>query len=103
MARPGGRGGKLPAWGILADPARAGAGLDHQTLWRGGTGSAPERERDTEWDLLARAGDLVRAQWFLWVWATLVGRAIGLLDGITRQLDPEVDALEIVARYTSTP
>jgi ubiquinone biosynthesis protein len=37
------------------------------------------------------------------VWATLVGRAIGLLDGITRQLDPEVDALEIVARYTSTP
>ena len=51
---------------------------------------------------LARAGDLVRAQWFLWVWATLVGRAIGLLDGITRQLDPEVDALEIVARYTST-
>jgi predicted unusual protein kinase regulating ubiquinone biosynthesis (AarF/ABC1/UbiB family) len=32
----------------------------------------------------------------------LVGCAIGPLDGITRQLDPEVDALEIVARYTST-
>ena len=31
----------------------------------------------------------------------LVGRAIGLLDGISRQLDPDVDALEIVARYTS--
>jgi ubiquinone biosynthesis protein len=30
----------------------------------------------------------------------LVGRAIGLLDGITRQLDPEVDALDIVARHT---
>ena len=30
----------------------------------------------------------------------LVGRAIGLLDGITKQLDPELDALEIVARYT---
>ena len=30
----------------------------------------------------------------------LMGRAIGLLDGITRQLDPEADALEIVARYT---
>ena len=30
----------------------------------------------------------------------LVGRAIGLLDGITRQLDPDLDALEIVARYT---
>ena len=29
----------------------------------------------------------------------LVGRAIGLLDGITRQLDPDLDALEIVARY----
>ena len=30
----------------------------------------------------------------------LVGRAIGLLDGISRQLDPEIDALEIVARHT---
>ena len=30
----------------------------------------------------------------------LVGRAIGLLDGITRQLDPGLDALEIVGRYT---
>ena len=29
----------------------------------------------------------------------LVGRAIGLLGGITRQLDPELDSLEIVARY----
>ena len=32
----------------------------------------------------------------------LMGRAIGLLDGITRQLDPEADALEIVARYTGS-
>ena len=30
----------------------------------------------------------------------LVGRAIGLIDGITRQLDPDVDTIEIVARYT---
>ncbi|QIN77307.1 hypothetical protein GBA65_00915 [Rubrobacter marinus] len=30
----------------------------------------------------------------------LVGRAIGLLDGITRQLDAGLDAMEIVARYT---
>ena len=30
----------------------------------------------------------------------LIGRAIGLLDGITRQLDSDLDALEIVARYT---
>ena len=30
----------------------------------------------------------------------LAGRAIGLLDGITRQLAPDLDALEIVARYT---
>jgi ubiquinone biosynthesis protein len=29
----------------------------------------------------------------------LVGRAIGLLDGIARQLDPELDTLEVVARY----
>lgn len=29
----------------------------------------------------------------------LVGRAIGLLDGITRQLDPDLDVLEIVGRH----
>ncbi len=29
----------------------------------------------------------------------LVGRAIGLIDGITRQLDSDVDTIEIVARY----
>ena len=29
----------------------------------------------------------------------LVGRAIGLLDGITRTLDPDLDVLEIVARH----
>ncbi|MGF1470679.1 MAG: ABC1 kinase family protein [Rubrobacteraceae bacterium] len=29
----------------------------------------------------------------------LIGRAIGLLDGITRQLAPELDSMEIVARY----
>jgi predicted unusual protein kinase regulating ubiquinone biosynthesis (AarF/ABC1/UbiB family) len=29
----------------------------------------------------------------------LVGRAIGLMDGITNQLDPNVDTIEIVARY----
>jgi hypothetical protein len=28
-----------------------------------------------------------------------VGRAIGLIDGINRQLDPDLDAAEIVARY----
>ncbi len=33
----------------------------------------------------------------------LVGRAVGLLDGITRQLAPELDALEIVVRHTRTP
>ncbi len=30
----------------------------------------------------------------------LVGRAIGLLDGITRALDPDLDVLEIVGRHT---
>jgi predicted unusual protein kinase regulating ubiquinone biosynthesis (AarF/ABC1/UbiB family) len=29
----------------------------------------------------------------------LVGRALGLLAGITRQLDPAMDTLEIVAHY----
>src|SRR6266496_1502769 len=29
----------------------------------------------------------------------LVGRALGLLDGITKQLDPELNTMEIVARY----
>ena len=30
----------------------------------------------------------------------LVGRTLGLLDGITKQLDPGMDTLEIVAHYT---
>ncbi len=29
----------------------------------------------------------------------LVGRALGLLDGITRQLDPDLEAMELVANY----
>ncbi len=31
----------------------------------------------------------------------LMGRALGLMDGITKQLDPEMNALEIVAEYVS--
>jgi predicted unusual protein kinase regulating ubiquinone biosynthesis (AarF/ABC1/UbiB family) len=31
----------------------------------------------------------------------LIGRALGLIDGITRQLDPSVDALEAVMRYAT--
>jgi len=31
----------------------------------------------------------------------LMGRALGLMDGITKQLDPDIDALEIVAAYVS--
>jgi ubiquinone biosynthesis protein len=30
----------------------------------------------------------------------LVGRVLGMLDGITKQLDPGIDTLEIVAHYT---
>jgi ubiquinone biosynthesis protein len=29
----------------------------------------------------------------------LVGRALGLLDGITKQLDPDLDTMGIIARY----
>ena len=29
----------------------------------------------------------------------LVRRALGLLDGVTKQLDPDINALEIVASY----
>ena len=29
----------------------------------------------------------------------LVGRALGLLDGITKQLDPSMDTIEIIAHY----
>jgi ubiquinone biosynthesis protein len=29
----------------------------------------------------------------------LVGRALGLLDGITKQLDPDMDTMQIVAHY----
>ncbi|HYX50949.1 MAG TPA: hypothetical protein VE843_14475, partial [Ktedonobacteraceae bacterium] len=31
----------------------------------------------------------------------LMGRALGLLDGITKQLDPDVNALEIVVEHVS--
>jgi predicted unusual protein kinase regulating ubiquinone biosynthesis (AarF/ABC1/UbiB family) len=31
----------------------------------------------------------------------LMGRALGLIDGITKQLDPDINALEIVADYVS--
>jgi hypothetical protein len=30
----------------------------------------------------------------------LVGRTLGLLDGITKQHDPGMDTMEIVAHYT---
>ena len=30
----------------------------------------------------------------------LVGRTLGLLDGITKQLDPNMDTMEIIAHYT---
>ena len=33
----------------------------------------------------------------------LMGRAIGLLDGITRILDPDLDTMSIVARYAGNP
>ncbi len=29
----------------------------------------------------------------------LVGRALGMLDGITKQLDPSMDTMEIIAHY----
>ena len=29
----------------------------------------------------------------------LIGRALGLLDGITKQLDPSMDTMEIIAHY----
>ena len=33
----------------------------------------------------------------------LVGRAVGLIDGIARQLDPDIDTVGIVARYVRDP
>jgi ubiquinone biosynthesis protein len=33
----------------------------------------------------------------------LVGRAVGLIDGIARQLDPDIDTIGIVARYMRDP
>jgi hypothetical protein len=32
-----------------------------------------------------------------------VGRAIGMIDGITRGLDPDFDALSVVARHIEGP
>ena len=31
----------------------------------------------------------------------LMGRALGLMDGIAKQLDPDINTLEIVADYVS--
>ncbi len=65
-----------------------------------GTGESPGDEaldlRDFGRRLGASVGDIPPK-------LLLIGRAIGLLDGITRQLDPELDSLEIVGRYTGTP
>jgi predicted unusual protein kinase regulating ubiquinone biosynthesis (AarF/ABC1/UbiB family) len=33
----------------------------------------------------------------------MVGRALGMLDGITKQLDPDLNTLEIIARYVQSP
>lgn len=32
--------------------------------------------------------------------APLIGRTLGLLDGITKQLDPGMNTMEIIAHYT---
>ena len=32
----------------------------------------------------------------------MVGRALSLLDGITKQLDPDMDIVELAARYAET-
>jgi len=32
----------------------------------------------------------------------MVGRALSLLDGITKQLDPGMDIVELAARYAET-
>ncbi len=50
-------------------------------------------------DTLEVGQQLGRSIGYIPVELILMGRALGLLDGITKQLDPKLDALEIVAGY----
>ncbi len=66
--------------GVILGGNRPGAGMDGEAM------------ADIGRRLGAAVGDIPTD-------LILVGRALGLLEGVTRQLDPDLDALEIVARY----
>jgi predicted unusual protein kinase regulating ubiquinone biosynthesis (AarF/ABC1/UbiB family) len=57
-------------------------------------------ETDTDTDTAGIGMQIGRSIGAIPIDLLLVGRALGLIDGITRQLDPAMDTMEIVAHYT---
>ena len=66
----------------------------------GDAGDADDDENDTGTDTIGVGMRIGRSIGAIPIDLLLVGRALGLLDGITRQLDPGMDTMEIVAHYT---
>jgi predicted unusual protein kinase regulating ubiquinone biosynthesis (AarF/ABC1/UbiB family) len=66
----------------------------------GDAGDADDAESDTENETVGVGMQIGRSIGAIPIDLLLVGRALGLLDGITKQLDPGMDTMEIVAHYT---
>ena len=66
----------------------------------GDTSDADDGENETESDAVGVGMQIGRSIGAIPIDLLLVGRALGLLDGITKQLDPDMDTMEIVAHYT---
>ena len=80
----------------LADAGvRVGPGTDPLALLQLAGVALGDHQGKSSPDVLHLAGDLGGLPSDF----VLVGRALALIDGITRSLDPDVDSLEIVARY----
>jgi len=60
-----------------------------------------EEEEQTSMDTLEVGQQLGKSIGQIPVELILMGRALGLMDGITKQLDPDVNAIEVIAEYVS--
>ena len=60
-----------------------------------------EEQEQTSMDTLEVGQQLGKSIGQIPVELILMGRALGLMDGITKQLDPDVNAIEVIAEYVS--